>query len=72
MQWFKSFSEDIPADLRGYRLTRSMFPPEEDDMRLERCLRFLPHDQNTGGFFVAVLEKVDVLPGGVDQPGILY
>jgi hypothetical protein len=26
-------------------------------MRLERCSRLLPHDQNTGGFFVALLRK---------------
>lgn len=25
---------------------------------LDRCMRFLPHHQDTGGFFVAVLEKV--------------
>ena len=26
-------------------------------MHLDRCMRILPHDQDTGGFFVAVLEK---------------
>ena len=26
-------------------------------MRLELCSRLLPHDQNTGGFFVALLRK---------------
>lgn len=26
-------------------------------MCLERCMRFLPHKQDTGGFFVAVLQK---------------
>ncbi|RHY95827.1 hypothetical protein DYB35_007026 [Aphanomyces astaci] len=70
MAWYRSFSEDIPADLRGYRLTRSMFPPDEQDgnvVHLERCLRFVPHDQNTGGFFVAVLEKVAPLPGADEQ-----
>ncbi|KAF0689683.1 Aste57867_18888 [Aphanomyces stellatus] len=67
--WFPHFSEDIPADLRGYRLTKSMFPPDAADMNLDRCLRFLPHDQNTGGFFVAVLEKVAPLPGR-DQEGL--
>lgn len=35
-----------------------MFPqPDLDTMHIERCMRFLPHDQDTGGFFVAVLEK---------------
>lgn len=30
---------------------------------LERCLRILPHDQDTGGFFVAVFKKVAALKG---------
>ncbi|RKP20421.1 S-adenosyl-L-methionine-dependent methyltransferase [Rozella allomycis CSF55] len=38
---------------------KSIFPPtEEENIPLERCMRFLPHDQNTGGFFVAVFEKI--------------
>ncbi|KAL1190352.1 26S rRNA (cytosine-C(5))-methyltransferase NOP2B [Cardamine amara subsp. amara] len=32
------------------------------DLPLERCVRILPHDQNTGGFFIAVLHKVSPLP----------
>ncbi|XP_023634013.1 tRNA (cytosine(34)-C(5))-methyltransferase isoform X2 [Capsella rubella] len=32
------------------------------DLPLERCMRILPHDQNTGGFFIAVLHKVSPLP----------
>lgn len=33
------------------------------DLPLERCVRIVPHDQNTGGFFIAVLHKVSSLPG---------
>ena len=43
----------------------SMFPPSTEEaalFHLERCMRFLPHDQDTGGFFVAVLELVQELP----------
>jgi 16S rRNA C967 or C1407 C5-methylase (RsmB/RsmF family) len=29
---------------------------------LAKCMRILPHDQDTGGFFVAVIEKVRALP----------
>ena len=36
--------------------TPSMGPPDKQ-LHLERCLRVLPHDNNTGGFFIAVLEK---------------
>jgi 16S rRNA C967 or C1407 C5-methylase (RsmB/RsmF family) len=36
----------------------TMFPPPPPAREaLSRCMRFLPHDQDTGGFFVAVLEK---------------
>ena len=36
-----------------------MFPDAASDaMPLGRCMRFLPHHQDTGGFFVAVLQKV--------------
>lgn len=27
-------------------------------MGLEKCMRVVPHDQNTGGFFIALLRKV--------------
>jgi len=49
--------EDVPEELRR-RFPFSCFPQESyREMGLEHCLRILPHDQNTGGFFVAVLEK---------------
>ncbi|EJW88371.1 hypothetical protein WUBG_00716 [Wuchereria bancrofti] len=55
--------EDVVADQRRY-FTSSMFPPNDDEIRnfhLERCFRILPHLQNTGGFFVAVLRKLKPL-----------
>ncbi|KAI9504980.1 tRNA (cytosine-5-)-methyltransferase ncl1 [Coemansia spiralis] len=36
-----------------------------DELHIERCMRIYPHLQNTGGFFVAVLEKV--APISVDE-----
>jgi multisite-specific tRNA:(cytosine-C5)-methyltransferase len=38
------------------RLQASMFPPRED-IHLERCMRVYPHLQDTGAFFIAILEK---------------
>ncbi|KAL4871182.1 hypothetical protein BDV12DRAFT_164349 [Aspergillus spectabilis] len=38
------------------RLAEGMFPPSSD-LPLERCMRVYPHLQNTGGFFITVLEK---------------
>ena len=31
-------------------------------MHLERCLRCVPHDEDTGGFFVATLRKIATKP----------
>ena len=37
----------------------------EVPLPLERCMRLLPHHQDTGGFFVAVMEKVSEWPKDV-------
>ena len=40
------------------RLTEEMFPPNDPGrLPFERCMRVYPHLQDTGGFFIAVLEK---------------
>lgn len=56
--------EDI-KDLRQRRKHfPSTFPPtaeEAKEMNLDRCLRIYPHQQDTGGFFVAVFEKIKPL-----------
>ncbi|ETP23821.1 hypothetical protein, variant 1 [Phytophthora nicotianae CJ01A1] len=62
-QWFDSY-EALTQDLRGNRVTRSMFPTQgaiADE--LHKTLRLIPTDQNSGGFFIAVLRKVADLPG---------
>jgi multisite-specific tRNA:(cytosine-C5)-methyltransferase len=38
---------------------------EVSEFPLEHCMRIMPHDQNTGAFFIAVLQKVSPLPGSV-------
>ena len=38
------------------RLQASMFPPSTD-LPFERCMRLYPYQQDTGAFFVAILEK---------------
>lgn len=53
--------QDIPEERQRKKFPASAFPPtaeEAKDMHLERCLRIYPHQQDTGGFFVAVFEKV--------------
>ena len=44
-----------------------MFPPAEiESLGMEKVLRIYPHSQNTGGFFVAVLEKTAAI-GRIDN-----
>ncbi|KAF9890345.1 hypothetical protein FE257_006011 [Aspergillus nanangensis] len=42
------------------RIAEGMFPPTGDnaDLPLERCIRVYPHLQDTGGFFITVIEKL--------------
>jgi hypothetical protein len=52
---------DLPVNDSQNLARLSMFPPpqaEAEAMHLERCMRCLPHDQDTGGFFICLLRKV--------------
>ncbi|ETW03459.1 hypothetical protein H310_04917 [Aphanomyces invadans] len=54
---YESTSEDMR---RRLRLRSTMFAPsssEASSFHLDRCVRVLPHDNDTHGIFVAVLEK---------------
>eukprot|EP00975_Prorocentrum_lima_P027602 5801399-Prorocentrum_lima.AAC.1 len=62
---FMAHEETEEGSMARAKLSPSMFPPtaeEAENMHLELCMRFLPHDLDTGGFFVAVLEKTAPLP----------
>ncbi|CAL1544176.1 unnamed protein product [Lymnaea stagnalis] len=63
-EWIESAAE-IPASMQT-QYKHTIFPPtkeEAEKFHLERCLRILPHQQDSGGFFVAVLQKLGHLPG---------
>ncbi|KAJ6238476.1 tRNA (cytosine(34)-c(5))-methyltransferase [Anaeramoeba flamelloides] len=56
--WFDSYDQ-VPERLHEH-LPESLFPPSEElgnQMELDKCMRFLPYHFNSGGFFVAILEK---------------
>ncbi|EEQ84172.2 methyltransferase [Blastomyces dermatitidis ER-3] len=41
------------------RIVEGMFPPlKEEGIDLSRCMRVYPHQQDTGAFFITVLEKM--------------
>ena len=57
--------EDVPEVMQK-RVKESTFPPTEEEAKrfhLERCLRCVPQDNDTGGFFVALLRKVEGVSG---------
>ncbi|KAL0124052.1 hypothetical protein PUN28_006088 [Cardiocondyla obscurior] len=63
LQFFNSW-DDVPEQWQT-QVRPKMFPPDPNEaskFHLERCMRILPHHQDTGGFFVAVLEKIKSLP----------
>ncbi|XP_013138229.1 PREDICTED: tRNA (cytosine(34)-C(5))-methyltransferase [Papilio polytes] len=56
--------EDVPEKWQTV-VRPQMFPPKPEDLEkynLDKCIRILPHHQDTGGFFVAVFEKTGLLP----------
>uniref|UniRef100_A0A672TK81 tRNA (cytosine(34)-C(5))-methyltransferase n=1 Tax=Strigops habroptila TaxID=2489341 RepID=A0A672TK81_STRHB len=71
-QWFEEW-KDVPSN-RQTQIRPTMFPVKDEEklkaMNLERCLRILPHHQNTGGFFVAVLIKKSPMPWNKSQPKV--
>lgn len=54
--------ENVPKEsLRHFK--PSMFPPKNEEieaMHLDYCFRILPHHQDTGGFFVAILRRKEI------------
>ncbi|XP_011305094.1 tRNA (cytosine(34)-C(5))-methyltransferase [Fopius arisanus] len=68
MKIYETF-EEVPEQWQTL-VRPKMFPPSAEEagkFNLEKCMRILPHHQDTGGFFVAVLEKVKPLPWERDQ-----
>ncbi|XP_060915385.1 RNA cytosine C(5)-methyltransferase NSUN2 [Labrus mixtus] len=71
-QWYPTWA-DVPSS-RHTQIRPTMFPPTDPEklasMHLERCMRILPHHQNTGGFFVAVLVKKAPMPWNKRYPKV--
>uniref|UniRef100_A0A3Q2X6T7 tRNA (cytosine(34)-C(5))-methyltransferase n=1 Tax=Haplochromis burtoni TaxID=8153 RepID=A0A3Q2X6T7_HAPBU len=73
-QWYTDWSE-VPSS-RHTQIRPTMFPQKDPEklasFHLERCMRILPHHQNTGGFFVAVLVKKAPMPWNKRYPKVLH
>lgn len=72
MRFYKSF-EEVPEIYRS-SIRACLFPPTPEDAakyNLTRCIRVLPHQQNTGGFFIALIEKKKKLPWELDDQSVV-
>lgn len=63
-RWWNSWDEAVKSKEDSgeegmSKLVEGMFPPkpEDESIPLDRCIRIYPHLQDTGGFFITVLEK---------------
>jgi len=62
MEIYKTF-DDVPETQRK-RCRASCFPPTQEEVanfNMDRCMRVLPQDMDTGGFFVALFKKTGPL-----------
>jgi multisite-specific tRNA:(cytosine-C5)-methyltransferase len=57
------YEADEPERQFSTKITAGCFPPvpktSEERIPLERCIRVYPHLQDTGAFFIAIIEKMD-------------
>ena len=55
------------------RLAEGMFAPtgEAADLPLDRCMRVYPHQQDTGGFFITVLEKTSEIRAKPENSNVI-
>ncbi|KAJ3856345.1 cytosine-5--methyltransferase [Lentinula lateritia] len=57
-QTYEAFVAADPQVATSTKLTPGHWPPPNaHELKLERCMRIYPHLQDSGGFFVAVLER---------------
>lgn len=58
---YQSFDQ-LPENYQG-NIKASMFPESlekmRDEIKIQNTIRIMPHDQNTGGFYLALLRKKD-------------
>jgi len=67
--WYKNHDEITDWKTKT-KIATTAFPPSEEEIKsldLHKCLRFFPHVNDTGGFFVAVLEKVGPITWPVSE-----
>ncbi|KAL8016450.1 putative SAM-dependent methyltransferase RsmB/NOP2-type, RNA (C5-cytosine) methyltransferase [Plasmopara halstedii] len=67
---YESYVEENIKEKSKDKIRFTMFPPTENEaleFHLERCMRCLPQDENTGGFFICLLKKVAATPNDKEE-----
>jgi hypothetical protein len=62
MEYYETH-DDVPQDMMR-KLRSSIFSPTPEEVKefhLERCIRAFPQDNDTGGFFIALLRKKAIM-----------
>lgn len=54
----KRYEEEYGSSVYTERLVEGMFPPKNSEVPFERCMRVYAHLQDTGGFFITILQKM--------------
>ena len=63
--WYDTYDSVPSKVVTSRKLLPTMFAPSAEEvlgMHLDRCLRVLPHLQDTGGFFIAVFQRSETAP----------
>ncbi|RPD68357.1 S-adenosyl-L-methionine-dependent methyltransferase [Lentinus tigrinus ALCF2SS1-7] len=63
---YQDYIQSLDESQRGSsKMLESHWPssPEAENLHLSRCLRIYPHLQDTGGFFIAILQKKPPVKG---------
>jgi 16S rRNA C967 or C1407 C5-methylase (RsmB/RsmF family) len=56
LRWHTTWQDAVDSNMDKPR--KSMWPCNDaDELHLERCTRLWPHDQDSGGFFLALIRK---------------
>jgi len=64
--FFTSY-EEVPLHRRK-KIPPSLFPKDDlEALGIQKCIRILPHDQDTGGFFIAVFQKAQEKEASVEE-----
>jgi 16S rRNA C967 or C1407 C5-methylase (RsmB/RsmF family) len=58
LSFYESYEAAVSAGMEDAKSTFWPNTTENKCMRLERCMRLVPQDQDTGGFFISLIKKI--------------